>query len=98
MATSPQIVPFRPFLIGEAHGKVLADVIKRLTEEKGIIGLDRLQTTRQASKFRRGMGTLYNLAKGKGGDASIISVLVVQQLNKERKEEGVSNASEERDD
>jgi hypothetical protein len=45
---------------------VLADVIKRLTEEKGIIGLDRLQTTRQASKFRRGMGTLYNLAKGKG--------------------------------
>jgi len=46
---------------------VLADVIKRLTNEKGLIGLERLATARQASKFRRGLGVLYSLAKGKGG-------------------------------
>jgi len=46
---------------------VLADVIKRLTNEKGLIGLERLATARQASKFRRGLGVLYSLTKGKGG-------------------------------
>ena len=46
---------------------VLADVIRRLTDEKGLIGLERLQTERQASKFRRGLGVLYTLARGKGG-------------------------------
>jgi len=43
---------------------VLADVIKN---EKGLIGLERLATARQASKFRRGLGVLYSLTKGKGG-------------------------------
>ncbi len=51
----------------EYAATVLADVIKRLTNEKGLIGLERLATSRQASKFRRGIGTLYNLAKGKTG-------------------------------